>query len=296
MKITFTIPTDLKKLAHFLASLNSNSKYHIGYCGENENEIYQTLLSDFSVLESSNSFIVAYENKEIIGAIGHDIDEENKQAEVWGPYVKDPEMFQVIATQLWSKLSILNQKNIKKYSFFINKENTLVRQFVLDMNGIENGNYFILQASADNIDCEEEQEIIYYGPSYYDSFVNLHELSFPDTYSKADEIIRRINDHNHLLIYKDKDEGIKGYVYVEADPKHGEGSIEYVSVSPEYQKQGVGTKLVRAALNHLIFKDSLNEITLCVGAENQKAVHLYKALGFQVKHELTYFKREFPST
>lgn len=296
MTITFTIPTDLKKLAHFLASLNSNSNYHIGYCGENENEIYQTLLSDFSVLESSNSFIVAYENKEILGAIGLDIDEENKQAEVWGPYVKDPERFQVIATQLWSKLSILNEKTVKKYSFFINTENTLVRQFVLDMNGIENGNYFILHASADNIDCEEEQEIIYYGPSYYDSFVNLHELSFPDTYFKADKIISRINDHNHLLIYKDKDEGIKGYVYVEADPKHGEGSIEYVSVYPEYQKQGVGTKLVRAALNHLIFKDSLNEITLCVGAENQKAVHLYKASGFQVKHELTYFKREIPST
>ncbi|MDF2066957.1 GNAT family N-acetyltransferase [Bacillus sp. Cr_A10] len=133
--------------------------------------MYQTLLSDFSVLESSNSFIVAYENKEILGAISLYIDEENKQAEVWGPYV-----------------------------------------------------------------------------------------------------------------------------YVEADPKHGEGLIEYVSVNPEFQKQGVGTKLVRVALNHLIFKDSLNEITLCVGAENQKAVHLYKAYGFQVKHELTYFKKEIPST
>ena len=60
---------------------------HIGYCGESKEGIYDTLTSDFSDLELANSFLVAYQDEEIIGAIGLDIDLEDRSAEVWGPFV-----------------------------------------------------------------------------------------------------------------------------------------------------------------------------------------------------------------
>ncbi|MEI4768171.1 N-acetyltransferase [Psychrobacillus sp. FJAT-51614] len=290
--ISKTNPKDIKKLAQLLANLNSDSKHHIGYCGDDENEIYHTLVHDFSDFDLSSSFLIAHLDNEIIGALGFDIDKDNKFAEVWGPFVKFEQMFETIANQLWSALTLLNQKNVQNYSFFINKENTLAKQFVLDMNGIENGKYLILNANATNIAPAEYPEIFYYDSSYYDSFVKLHEQSFPSTYYSAGEVLSRINDYNYLWICKDNDKEIKGYVYVEADPEHREGTIEYISVSPEYRKQGVGTKLVSTALYHLFFKDLIRDITLCVRAENEKAVHLYKASGFQVKHELTYFKKE----
>lgn len=117
----------------------------------------------------------------------------------------------------------------------------------------------------------------------------LHELAFPNTYYNSNQILSRISEDNQLFIIQDNND-VKGYVYVEAVPLHGEGVIEYIAVSPEYRGQGIATKLMKAALHHLFSYEEIEEITLSVGANNKTAIALYKVSGFQIKHAMIAYK------
>lgn len=48
--------------------------HHVGYCGNSEKEILHTLLNNFSDIQLEYSLISAYENGNIIGFLGLDID------------------------------------------------------------------------------------------------------------------------------------------------------------------------------------------------------------------------------
>lgn len=270
-----------KELAHFLASMNQQKQHHIGYCGDNEAEILQTLEKDFSPLE--DVFFVS-KDMEINGAIGLDIDNEEKTAEVWGPFSTSEE----VALQLWKKLKETYESTLNTLYFFINKENQQGIRFAQNIGAHHQGNHFILEASKNHY----EQKAIDFKPQYTDSFSELHEAAFPNTYHSAKEIISKLDDLNRLLILTDQ-HNIKGYVYIEALPEYGEGNIEFITVSPQYRRQGIGTQLTQSALASLFQFEEIASVTLCVSATNDSALSLYQAAGFSLKHELMLFTYQF---
>ena len=87
MMIYIGPPNNLHQLASFLETINSVDASHIGYCGEEKEEIFDTLSHDFSDIDIEKSFVVAYEEDHLVGALGFDIDAEKRSAEVWGPFV-----------------------------------------------------------------------------------------------------------------------------------------------------------------------------------------------------------------
>lgn len=289
MEVEITSTFDVKQLAHFLEKLNHKKQTYIGYCGEVKEEIYETLMHDFSDLDISKSFIVAYNNAELVGAIGLDIDVESKSAEVWGPFITLENEQLELAEALWDKVTSLSNVDINTFSFFIHKENTFARQFAMDRNAIEKGNHAILKAFRSELEKVDVHQIVPYTTLHNDAFTNLHNLNFPDTYYCASDILQRLNEQNQLFVMAHNDGKLKGYVYVEANPEHKEGTIEYIAVSEDYRKQGIGTKLIQAALVHLFSFQEIKEISLTVAKNNEKAINLYKAAGFQEIHELVYY-------
>lgn len=290
MTIYISPPINLEKLAVFLETINKGDNYHIGYCGENKKEIYDTLSNDFSDINIEKSFVVAYDEDNIIGALGFDIDEESKSAEVWGPFVKVGKDYPQIANDLWESLEATIPFQLHKYLFFVNEKNTLARQFIENKNGIESAHHLILRAERNSLANGQDLHINTYEPSFHQSFSDLHNLAFPNTYYNSEQILSRINEDNRLLIVQDNYE-LKGYVYVEANPLHEEGAIEYIAVSPDYRGQGIATKLMQAALHHLFSYKTIDEITLSVGANNKAAIALYLASGFQEKHTLIAYNK-----
>ncbi|MBO1910150.1 GNAT family N-acetyltransferase, partial [Microvirga sp. 3-52] len=266
---------------------------HIGYCGSDKESILHDLTHDFSDLDLAKSFTVAYENEIIIGAMGLDIDEDDLSAEVWGPFLRGESMI-VLAENLFKKVLSYSDSEIslRKFFFFLNQENKIGKEFVLNLGGIEKGNHYILQAKRDGFKESNHKEIEKYETGFEGSFSKIHQLEFPTTYYNAKNIISRLNEHNQLLIIKNDSTEIKGYVYVEAEPEQGQGSIEYVAVSDKFRKQGIGTKLIQSALNHLFSYESIKGVTLSVEKENEKAIHLYEAAGFNRKHELIDLRME----
>lgn len=282
MKVTIESPRSIRGLAVFLAEMNNKPTHHIGYCGEQTEEIVNTLENDFSDLEWSQSFKVAYEEDRIVGALGFDIDLEERSAEVWGPFV----LVDDLAEPLWKSLYKTVADQVDHFHFFYSGENELVKRFIATKGGIEKGKHVVLVAQKGVQASCVTGEIVSYEASCWEAFKTLHEEAFPKTYYDAETICSRLNEQNELLVLKADDQRIKGYVYIEADPAHGEGSIEYIDVSDAFRKQGIGTRLLQEALLRLFAFEEIDGIKLCVNASNTVAIGLYKAAGFDVKNDL----------
>ncbi|UTR16313.1 GNAT family N-acetyltransferase [Salipaludibacillus sp. LMS25] len=272
MKILINSPINLRELTVFLERMNNNRMSHIGFCGEDSEEIYDSLMNDFSDLELKDSFLVAYNNSRIVGAIGLDVDFKKGCADVWGPFVEGEDM--QIAQKLWENIISKIPNTIKTFSFFMNKENKLVKDFVLQNKGIYQGSDLVLRMTRDRLINYMPSNVEIYSDPYRESFINLHNEVFPKTYFDANSILSRLNDLNNLFLVTANDSDIKGYVYIEANPKHLEANIEYVAVSKKIRKEGVGKTLIIGAINKLFSYPEVEEITICVGGDNIAAINL----------------------
>jgi ribosomal protein S18 acetylase RimI-like enzyme len=59
-----------------------------------------------------------------------------------------------------------------------------------------------------------------------------------------------------------------------------EPSLEYITISPKAQNQGLGTMLLKEILTEMF---SYSQIKLCVDNTNSQANHVYMKAGFEQK-------------
>lgn len=60
----------IEEVASFIASMNKDATQYVGYCGDEKEELLQTIIQDFSHIGWEKSFVVTYENNKIIGVLG----------------------------------------------------------------------------------------------------------------------------------------------------------------------------------------------------------------------------------
>lgn len=272
---------DYKQLAKYLAKMNSQKEQHIGYCGDNAEEIEHTLHEDFS----ADSFVIAKLDEEIIGAIGLDISEDS--AEVWGPFIKPCENVHLIMDAMWNKQLSLHNK-IQEFHFFLNAENDVAKQFVTSLHCEYKGQHVVLQNKKETFQLDPlfDPYASSYEARFFEAFKTLHTEAFPNTYYSAEHIVERLNTDNELFLLPCNDDSIKGYVYIEIDKEHHEASIEYIAISPNFQRQGLGAKLLKLAIDRIFSVHNIKKVQLCVSNENESAIKLYKAVGFEELHYL----------
>lgn len=287
MSANLTKRSSMKVLAEFLERMNNQSEHHVGYCGDKLEEIYDSLINEFSDTDIEQNFAIAYRQDRIVGAIGLDIDEDDQSAEVWGPFIEGNDL--LLANELWKDVKRSCTLPITTFHFFLNERNVMGQNFVLGNKGTKRGDHLILSAKQKEFALNAKENVISFHSNYKDAFRDLHNLSFPDTYYSSNEILSRINALRQLFILPDGNRQIKGYAYVEADPEHGDGSIEYIAVSDNHRKSGIGTALLQYGLSYLFSYPEIGEITLSVGKENATAIRLYEAAGFKVKHRLIHY-------
>ncbi|MET3575725.1 GNAT family N-acetyltransferase [Bhargavaea ullalensis] len=281
---------DPKAAAAFLERLNRLPSSHIGYCGEDYGEILHTIEADFSDLGFEKSFWVAEEEKVIIGALGLDISVEDREAGVWGPFVDPDYPFREVAERLWKKAVGSVVGKVSRFGFFTNEENFEAAAFADRLGAVRAGRHIVLQ--AERKEGRADRSAVPFEPCHEKAFRELHEASFPGTYLSSDEILDRLNGHYRLLVIPDESDGLKGYIYVEADPLHGEGAIEFLAVSTRHRRQGIATRLLRTGLAELFGHEKILSIRLTVEEGNEAALALYKAAGFRSVHRLTAWTME----
>lgn len=268
--------TTNKQLAQFLALLNNEPAHHIGYCGENVEEIEQALREDFT----EDAFVIAYANEHITAAIGLDID--GTSAEVWGPFMQQAEQAPLLIT-MWQQL-LEKQPSITKFQFFINEQNKLAIEFAEAIDAKQTGQHAVLLWQQQ--EQQAETSFNFYEPQFYEAFAAIHNAAFPNTYYNAETIIKRLSNENELLLLVNEEGQLQGYAYIEVDALYKNAAIEYIAIAPAFWRQGLGTKLLMMVLAHIGRVHQISEVRLTVDRENEAALRLYKAAGFTVKHEL----------
>ena len=133
-----------------------------------------------------------------------------------------------------------------------------------------------------------------YIPADYPSLFELWtqcDLAQPER-EDSPEIIDRCNKHGgRLLVMEDtENKRIIGSSWMTWDGRRI--YLHHFGILPEYQKQGLGRKLVEASLEWL--REQGQQVKLEVHKENYKAKQLYEKLGFFAYRDYDiYMMREF---
>ena len=279
MNSTIEKAKDFKELAQFLAEQNKQKTSHIGYCGKQEKEIYQTLLEDFIDENGEHNFLIARnEMGNIIAAIGIDVD--GTSGEVWGPFNQTSSI--ELQQQLFEQL-LTEHPQVQKFQFFINEENTKQCLFMDQLNAKKTGEHLILIVNKENFQGVHKFNSTPFQPGDFQEFQQLHNELFPNTYYDAETIIDRLDNDCILKVLKNELNELQGYAYYEVDPEMGEASLEYIGISPNAQNQGLGTMLLREVLTEMFSYPQISEIQLCVDNANSQANHVYIKVGFEPK-------------
>ncbi|MGE7218877.1 GNAT family N-acetyltransferase [Priestia koreensis] len=287
---TFTVERvnskTLNEVARFMARLNKKANMHVGYCGEDDQEVAHFLCHELSDVPYDESFVVAYQNGHIAGVAGFDADLENQRAEIWGPFVEDHDLER--SRMLWNELLSIMPDDIHTFYLFPNKENHTMLQLAEELHCQHVSDECILGYEKKQL-ATNSSKPLELPISLYDDFQILHDNLFPSSYYEGSEILQRINEHQKVFVATEQST-LAGYVYVEVQPDFGEGAIEFIGVKNEYRGNRLGIKLLHEALSWMFSFDRLQTIELCVNSKNMRAIQLYKRAGFLIKHELSFFK------
>jgi len=96
---------------------------------------------------------------------------------------------------------------------------------------------------------------------------------------------------NFDLVTEAPDGQFTSFCIVWPDPVNHIGLVEPVGTHPDFQRQGMGRCVVSAGLRQL-GAWGMNRAMICAENDNQAAIKLYKAIGFETKFKLhTYLKQ-----
>lgn len=272
------------------AQINAVERSHIGYCGTDPAEIEATLREDFKL----NEILFAYEKGEIVGVLAFDYDVDDKQADVWGPFLQENQSVEV-AKRLWDAHPLTSKK--WSFHFFINTKNRTATQFVTSILGAkQQGIHLALIKEKQNHtqSALPPIEIDLTNADEKEAFIQLHRSAFPRAYYSGEEIISRLDHHKRLFLSK-HDDHVSGYVYLEANPEFGEGSVEFIAVDPVMQKRSIGRELLNQAIDFLFKEESIQDLALTVSTETKGAIRLYRSVGFHDRYELAAFQVDLTS-
>ena len=87
-------------------------------------------------------------------------------------------------------------------------------------------------------------------------------------------------DPSFFVLAAYDDGTVLGYTLLRREDAHNDGMVYDLAVAPEHRRRGVGTALLRAAMNH--FRGlGCTWARLNVDLDNEPAHRLYERLGFQ---------------
>lgn len=111
---------------------------------------------------------------------------------------------------------------------------------------------------------------------------------FSERISRSEEFIKGLSEHDHLLVAEVEENGMKKVVglsglHANRNPRLRHSASLGIMVHADYQGKGIGTALLSKILdladNWLI----LVRVELTAFVENERAVKLYKSLGFEIE-------------
>jgi hypothetical protein len=278
---------DKQKIAHLIASLNSDPAHHCLHCDQEEAGI----LEEIKLLEvlMEESFLVVWDGEKMVGVLGADLTIERDRAWLWGPFIVDVD-WNKTAAALHTHFTNHFQPQIQQLNQFLNAANEQGRAFYLSQGFKETKISHVYQALPPA--CSVTEPLPEIMPPQWRSFITLHEETFPTTYYSGREIIERLGKQDKVFVCADG-ETVSGYVYANVEPT--EGFIHFLAVREEMRGQGIGERLLLTAVSWLFNRHHVPQVGLVVDDQNN-ARRLYEKSGFHLLYTGVGLRKESGSS
>ncbi|MGN7477473.1 GNAT family N-acetyltransferase [Solibacillus silvestris] len=270
----------LDEAAAFIAALNTNKKFHIGYCGTDKADILRDLLEDFTEGDQAIIFVSRSAN-EITELVGFDI--YDGIAEVWGPFSSGQNIERQL--KLWH-FATARLGPLKEILFFINEENSFQQKFMETLHSKKSGEHLYLRLTKETFQPVEAILSEPYNEQDFPQFAAIHSHAFPNAYYPAETITEKLQHNQHQLIVLKENQSVKGYAYFEMDDALHSTHLEFIAIAPEYRGQGLGKQLLNEALTIIFLNEAITQVTLTVNNTNAEANSLYYKTGFHKRDAL----------
>lgn len=270
----------LDEAAAFIAALNINKKFHIGYCGTDKEDILRSFHEDFIEGNQANIF-VSRKASEITELVGFDL--YDGIAEIWGPFSSEQNAERQL--RLW-QFATAQLDPLKEILFFINEENSFQQKFMETLHVKKSSEHLYLHLTKETFQPVKAILSKPYNEQDLAQFAVIHSHAFPNAYYPAETIIEKLQDSQHQLIILKENQSVKGYAYFEMDDALHSTHLEFIAIAPEYRGQGLGKQLLNEALTLIFSNEAITQVTLTVNNTNAEANSLYYKTGFHKRDAL----------
>jgi hypothetical protein len=280
---------ELENMIAYIARHNLAGENHIGFYGESETEIRETLGEFAHPL--TKYFLAAREGDEIVGIFGVDHDMEIGRAWLFGPLVTAKDWRQT-SEALHLEAQKLIPAGIREQDFFFDVQNIKGCEFA-EQHGFslrsENA-IFVLdrQDYKRHPRVENKIKVTEYEGYFFDQFKALHDALFPNTYLTAGQVIEKLDDRRHLYIAVEN-ERLLGYHFCKIEAESG--YVDFIGVDSSARERNLGTALLASGLEWMFAAPTTQKVSLTVNADNAAANSLYKKFGFSAQRIMRGYRK-----
>ena len=284
---------DFEIISKLIADQNKNPETH---CIQSDTgDDYRSIQNEIARLDldSGICFVIAFQNNQLIGTLGCELDEELGRGWLRGPFViANTEDWENVAASLFQGLQNTLPSTIHWLDSFLNIANERGNNFYLT-NGFKQlrlVHVYVAKTPGNPLGLSNPCEAL--NSNQTQNFITLHESIFPRTYATGQRILDKLGDHHQVFVYTQADE-ILGYLYAAIDEDSGGGSVEFLGVREDARGNGIGRQLLQTALHWLFEVNKLPQVTLVVNDNLTNARSLYESVGFRLKYTGVHTRKEW---
>lgn len=275
-------PALLTEVAGFAAACNRDPAQHIGYLGEQVDDV----TAELRELDGDPVFAVAREGSgdgaTMYGLLCAEWDLDLGRTWLHGPWAPTDELMDRLYQAVLPRIP----PQAVPHELFGDAENTTLADFAARHGFARHGEQAILRFHRAKLAELEAVSLPKLGPRWREQVAELHDRAFPGTYAPSRVLL---DGHAPVLVAADGDT-LLGYVTLKLRPEYSETQIEYLAVAEAARGSGVGARLVAAALHEAFTDDRYQVMDLVVDQDNPAARRLYERVGFTLLREMRSFR------
>jgi RimJ/RimL family protein N-acetyltransferase len=278
------------ELVQFVVRLNSDDAHHIGFFGEGEADVRDSLAE--CVIAPAEGFRMAYEGDELVGIFGVDADAEVNRAWLFGPLLEH-EDWQTVADQLYAEVLPLIPVDIRDYDLFCDVKNTHLEAFALRHGFPLHSENAILTLGRVNYKppAKRQSQVIPYQEHFSDQLDKLHNTLFPNTYFTTRQMVERVNENRQLFLAIEGNR-LLGYHFCKTEPESNSGYVDFIGTDTSARGHGIGADLLAAGVDWMLSAPRTEKINLTVNADNIAARSLYEKFGFVTERIMRGYRKQ----
>lgn len=284
---------DFEIISKIIADQNRNPETH---CIQSDTgNDFQSIQNEITRLDldSGICFIVAFQDNQLIGTLGCELDEELGRGWIRGPFVvADTNNWENVAASLLQGLQNTLPSAIHWLDSYLNIANERGNNFYLThgFKKLRLAHVYVAATPENPLELSGTCKSLH--PNQAQNFSTLHESIFPQTYATGQRILDKLGDHHQVFVYT-KGSEILGYLYATVEEDSGDGSVEFVGVREDARGTGIGRQLLQTALYWLFEVKKVPQAILVVNDNLTNARSLYESVGFKLKYTGVHTRKEW---